>query len=109
MVHAMNAKTGCLYWTFQADGPVRAATTIAPNESGHAILFPDQIGSFYALDADDGRLLWKHRIDSHEATRLTGSAAVRDGVVFVPAASWEDIGICSSASSRPCSLPFASL
>jgi polyvinyl alcohol dehydrogenase (cytochrome) len=90
VIHAINAKTGCLYWTFQADGPVRAATVIAPNGGGHSILFPDQIGSFYALDADTGRLLWKRRIDSHEATRLTGSAVFRDGVVFVPAASWEE-------------------
>jgi polyvinyl alcohol dehydrogenase (cytochrome) len=90
VVHAMNAKTGCLYWTFQADGPVRAATVIAPLRRGRAILFPDQIGSFYALDAETGRLLWKRRIDAHEATRLTGSAVVRDGVVFVPAASWEE-------------------
>jgi polyvinyl alcohol dehydrogenase (cytochrome) len=91
VIHAMNAKTGCLYWTFQAAGPVRAATTIAPNATGgHAILFPDQIGSFYALDAETGRLLWKRRIDEHEATRLTGSAVVHDGVVFVPAASWEE-------------------
>src|SRR6201999_3988078 len=88
VVHAMNAKTGCLYWTFQADGPVRAATVIAPNGNGHSILFPDQIGSFYALDAETGRLLWKRRIDPHEATRLTGSASVHNGVVFVPAASW---------------------
>src|SRR6202012_4897292 len=45
LVHAMTAKTVCLYWTFQADGPVRAATTIAANAAGrHAILFPDQIG-----------------------------------------------------------------
>jgi polyvinyl alcohol dehydrogenase (cytochrome) len=90
VVHAMNAKTGCLYWTFQADGPVRAATVSAPNGTGHVILFPDQIGSFYALDAETGRLLWKRRIDAHEATRLTGSAVVHDGVVFVPAASWEE-------------------
>jgi polyvinyl alcohol dehydrogenase (cytochrome) len=90
VVHAMNAKTGCLYWTFQADGPVRAATMIAPNGDGHAILFPDQIGSFYVLDAETGHLLWKRRIDAHEATRLTGSAVYRDGVVFVPAASWEE-------------------
>jgi polyvinyl alcohol dehydrogenase (cytochrome) len=90
VVHAMNAKTGCLYWTFKADGPVRAATVIAPNGTGHVILFPDQIGSFYALDAETGRLLWRRRIDAHEATRLTGSAVVHDGVVFVPAASWEE-------------------
>jgi polyvinyl alcohol dehydrogenase (cytochrome) len=90
VVHAMNAKTGCLYWTFQADGPVRAATVIAPNGNGHAILFPDQIGSFYSLDALTGRLLWKRRIDSHEATRLTGSPVYHHGIVFVPAASWEE-------------------
>src|SRR6202451_540873 len=88
VVHAMNAKTGCLYWTFLADGPVRAATTVAPNATGgHVILFPDQIGSFYALDAGTGRLLWKRRIDAHEATRLTGAAVVRDGGVFGPAGS----------------------
>ncbi len=89
-VHAMSAKTGCLYWTFQADGPVRAATVVTENQAGHAILFPDQIGSFYALDAETGRLLWRRRIDPHEATRLTGSAVVHDGVAFVPAASWEE-------------------
>jgi polyvinyl alcohol dehydrogenase (cytochrome) len=90
VVYAMNAKTGCLYWTIQADGPVRAATAVASRGKGYAILFPDQIGSFYALDAESGRLIWKRRIDEHEATRLTGSAVVRDGVVFVPAASWEE-------------------
>jgi polyvinyl alcohol dehydrogenase (cytochrome) len=100
VIHAMNAKTGCLYWTFQADGPVRAATVIAPNGNGHAILFSDQIGSFYALNGDNGRLLWKRRIDAHEATRLTGSAAVHDGVVFVPAASWEETR--SGNSKYPC-------
>src|SRR6202012_3176733 len=62
----------------------------AQNATGHAILFPDQIGSFYALDAETGHLLWKRRIDQHEATRLTGSAFVRDGTVFIPAASWEE-------------------
>jgi polyvinyl alcohol dehydrogenase (cytochrome) len=90
VVHAMNSKTGCLYWTFQADGPVRAATVVASRGKGYAILFPDQIGSFYALDAESGRLIWKRRIDEHEATRLTGSAVVHDGVVFIPAASWEE-------------------
>ena len=90
VVQAMNAKTGCLYWTFQADGPVRAATLLAKNGAGHSILFPDQIGWFYSLDASTGRLLWRRRIDPHEATRLTGSAVTQDGVAFVPAASWEE-------------------
>jgi polyvinyl alcohol dehydrogenase (cytochrome) len=90
VVHAMNARSGCLYWTFQADGPVRAATLIAKNGVGYSILFGDLTGWFYSLDAFTGRLLWKHRIDAHEATRLTASAVAQDGIVYVPAASWEE-------------------
>jgi polyvinyl alcohol dehydrogenase (cytochrome) len=30
------------------------------------------------------------KIEQHEATRLTGSAVAQDGIVFVPAASWEE-------------------
>jgi polyvinyl alcohol dehydrogenase (cytochrome) len=89
-IYAMNAKTGCLYWTFQANGPVRSAPIIAENEAGYSLLFGDQTGWFYALDATTGKLLWKQRIDDHEATRLTGSTAFLNGVVFVPAASWEE-------------------
>jgi polyvinyl alcohol dehydrogenase (cytochrome) len=90
MVQAMNAKTGCLYWTFQADGPVRAATLIARTGDGYSILFGDLTGWFYSLDAFAGKLLWKRRVDAHEATRLTGSAVEKDGVVYIPAASWEE-------------------
>jgi len=90
VVQSMNAKTGCLYWTFQANGPVRAATTIARNANGYSILFGDLTGWFYSLDAATGKMLWKRRVDAHEATRLTGSATVKDGIAFVPAASWEE-------------------
>jgi polyvinyl alcohol dehydrogenase (cytochrome) len=86
----MNAKTGCLYWTFQAYGPVRAAPLVVEEGTGYWLLFGDQIGWFYALDGKTGKLIWKSRIDEHESTRLTGSAAVHDGIVFVPAASWEE-------------------
>ena len=89
-VHAINAKTGCLYWTFQANGPVRSAPLIVENGTGFSVAFGDQIGWFYFLDARDGKLLWKHRVDDHEATKLTGSPAFNRGVMFVPAASWEE-------------------
>jgi len=89
-VHAVNAKTGCLYWTFQANGPVRAAPLVVENDTGYSILFGDQIGWFYALEGKTGRLIWKQKIEEHEATRLTGAAAFDGGLVFVPAASWEE-------------------
>ena len=89
-VHAMNARSGCLYWTFQANGPVRAAPLVVPGSRQYSILFGDQVGWFYSVDATNGQLIWKNRIDEHEATRLTGSAGVDEGIVFVPAASWEE-------------------
>src|SRR5437016_7230776 len=30
IIEAIDAKTGCLYWTFQANGPVRAAPVLVP-------------------------------------------------------------------------------
>jgi len=89
-VHAMNAKTGCIYWTFQANGPVRAAPLVVEDGTGYSLLFGDQVGWFYAIDGKTGKLIWRRRVDDHESTRLTGSAAFEDGIVFVPAASWEE-------------------
>lgn len=86
VVYALNAETGCLHWTFTANGPVRAA----PLAVGQTLLFGDQSGWFYALDLKAGQLRWKRRVDDHEAARLTGSAVTKDGVVFVPVASWEE-------------------
>lgn len=89
-VHALDARSGCLYWTFEADGPVRAAPLIHQHGLRHLLLFGDLTGSFYALDAATGQAVWKRRIDEHEATRLTGSAAALGDFVYVPAASWEE-------------------
>jgi polyvinyl alcohol dehydrogenase (cytochrome) len=89
-VEAVDAMTGCTHWVFQANGPVRAAILPVPSGSATSLLFTDLIGWAYALDAKSGHLLWKKRIDEHEATRLTGSAVALDGVAFIPAASWEE-------------------
>jgi polyvinyl alcohol dehydrogenase (cytochrome) len=90
MIHALKADTGCLQWVYQATGPVRAAMRVVPNGAGHALLFGDQTGWFYALEAETGKLLWKKKIDDHDTARLTGSAIVNDGIVYAPVASWEE-------------------
>jgi len=89
-VQALDAKTGCVHWVFRANGPVRAAMTVATQDSQRTLVFSDQNGGVYAVDAASGALRWQTRVEEHEATRLTGSFAVHDGVAFVPAASWEE-------------------
>ena len=90
LVQALALDTGCIKWVFQATGPVRSAILAVPLEAGHALLFGDQVGWFYALDAGTGRQLWKKRPEPHESTRLTGAPAAYQGTVFVPVSSWEE-------------------
>lgn len=90
IVEAVDSKTGCTHWVFQANGPVRAAILPVSTGSATSLIFTDLIGWGYALDAKSGKLIWKKRIDEHEAARLTGSSVAQDGVVFIPAASWEE-------------------
>jgi polyvinyl alcohol dehydrogenase (cytochrome) len=89
-VEAVDAKAGCTHWVFQANGPVRGAILPITSGPSTSLVFTDLIGWAYALDAKTGRLLWKTRIDEHEAARLTGSAVELNGVVYIPAASWEE-------------------
>lgn len=90
VVHAMRASSGCLQWTFEAAGPVRSSILVAPLGRRHVLLFGDLTGWFYALDAANGALLWKVRVDTHDSTRLTGGPAIWGDTVFVPVASWEE-------------------
>jgi polyvinyl alcohol dehydrogenase (cytochrome) len=92
VVHAMRAESGCLEWTYQANGPVRSSITMASLEGGrrHALLFGDMTGWVYSLAAESGKLLWKVRAEDHDSTRLTGAPTVHKGVVYVPVASWEE-------------------
>jgi polyvinyl alcohol dehydrogenase (cytochrome) len=89
LVQALSAETGCLKWAFQAAAPVRAAPLVASADR-HLLLFGDLTGWFYALDTATGAIVWKMQIEAHDSTRLTGTAAVHDGVAYVPVSSWEE-------------------
>jgi polyvinyl alcohol dehydrogenase (cytochrome) len=89
-VEAVNAGTGCIHWVYQANGPVRAAILPVQNGSETSLLFTDLIGWAYVVDAKSGKLIWKKRIEDHDAARLTGSSVALNGIVYVPAASWEE-------------------
>jgi polyvinyl alcohol dehydrogenase (cytochrome) len=89
-VQALSTDTGCVRWVYQASGPVRSAPVAVSIGKTHALVFTDLTGWAYGIEAETGRLLWKKKPEMHESTRLTGTAAVHNGVVFIPAASWEE-------------------
>jgi len=100
-VYALDAATGCTYWSFKADGTVRTATSVAtmtfpspvinqPPSMRTLVFFGDQNGYVYALDAGTGALRWKVRADSHEAEIITGAPKYHDGRLYVPVSSYEE-------------------
>jgi polyvinyl alcohol dehydrogenase (cytochrome) len=89
-IHDLDAQTGCIKWRYQAGGPVRTSILAVRDGNRYALLFGDQAGWFYALDANGGKLLWKKKVDAHDAARLTGAAVAYQGTVFVPVAGWEE-------------------
>ena len=73
-VQAVNAKTGCVYWTFDANGPVRSAIRAVRNGASYSLIFTDLNGGVYSLRAKTGRLLWKKRVEEHGAGDASDSA-----------------------------------
>ncbi len=93
-VYALNAKTGCVRWTFRASAEVRTAIAVSPwtvgDESAQpTIFFGDLLARAYAVDAVTGEMRWVVKVDDHPNATITGSPVVADGKVFVPISSLE--------------------
>lgn len=86
-VYAIDAQTGCFYWRYQAKAMVRDAIVIGP---GSRAYFGDLESNFYALDANTGKLVWQKKLDDQAFTRITGTAKLHDGRLYVPIASQEE-------------------
>jgi polyvinyl alcohol dehydrogenase (cytochrome) len=92
-VYALDAKSGCVIWTFVAEGGVRAAISIGRHGSGgYGAYFSDQKGFAYAVDASTGKQIWRRKVEDHPLIRLTGSPVLHDGRLYVPTSSYEEVG-----------------
>jgi len=95
-VYALDARSGCLRWTFRASAEVRTPVVLSHDDSpalrGKPPLafFGDLIGRVYALDSQTGALRWKTRVDDHPSATITGAPAYYRGRVYVPVSSLEE-------------------
>jgi polyvinyl alcohol dehydrogenase (cytochrome) len=106
-VFALDARTGCTYWTYHAKAGIRTATAVGPYKrangtSGHAVYVADGGATAYAIDAETGREIWSRRVDDHPYAKATGSVTVHDGRVYVPAAGVGEEGQGGSAKYECC-------
>jgi polyvinyl alcohol dehydrogenase (cytochrome) len=92
-VYSLNANSGCQYWAFKPDGPVRTAITIGPSiEQGKWLAyFGDQRANAYAVDAQTGALVWKRSVESFPGATITGAPTLADGTLYVVTSSAEEV------------------
>jgi polyvinyl alcohol dehydrogenase (cytochrome) len=93
IVYSLNANSGCQYWTFRADAPVRTAIPIGPgSEPGRWLAyFGDQRAQAYAVDAQTGALVWKRSVEGFPGALITGAPTLADGTLYVVTSSGEEV------------------
>ncbi len=90
--YALDAKTGCSYWTFQAEAPIKATNLVASigENAQSMVFFGDIAGWIYALDATSGKLIWKIRGGAHPAARITGGPQLFEDHLYFGITSLEE-------------------
>ncbi len=93
-VYSLDAETGCVYWSFQADVGVRNAISIGPvkgqGTTKFGAFFGDVHANVYMVDAATGKLLWKTKVDDHPVAKITGAPTLYEGRLYVPVSSGEE-------------------
>ena len=98
-VYALDARSGCIRWTFSTAAEVRTPIVVPPMRSTRKLaFFGDLTGHVYAVDATTGHLLWRRRMDPHPSTTITGAPVYFAGTVYVPVSSLEE----ATAKPDPC-------
>jgi polyvinyl alcohol dehydrogenase (cytochrome) len=103
-IYSLDAATGCVYWSYENGSIVRNAVTVGPitgqGNARYAVYFGDGHANVYAVDAQNGRLLWKTKVDPHFVARITAGLKFYNGRLFVPVSSSEEFS--SGHIDYPC-------
>ncbi len=103
-VYSLDAKTGCVYWSYQTKAGVRTAITVGRTGAGSsgklAAYFGDMQANVYAVDAATGALLWTKRAEDHFSARITAAPTLYEGRLYVPISTSE--GFSASTPDYPC-------
>jgi polyvinyl alcohol dehydrogenase (cytochrome) len=100
-IFALDARTGCTYWSFEAQSPVKGAIAVGQAGVGAtALFFGDMTGSVYAVDAATGKQLWTAKPEEHPLAQIRGTPKLFEGRLYVPVSSGEEDA--SADANYPC-------
>lgn len=95
-VYAIDTKSGCVHWSYDAKAQVRGAVSIAEVKDLQGVrygaYFGDMTGVVHGVNAETGKELWTMRADPHPGAKITAALALdpSGGRLLVPVASWEE-------------------
>src|SRR6202163_1480198 len=85
-VYSLDAATGCVYWSFQAQSGVRNAISVGSikgsGPAGYAAYFGDLRANVYAVNAGTVELLWRVKADEHPLAVITGAPTLYDDRLY---------------------------
>jgi polyvinyl alcohol dehydrogenase (cytochrome) len=92
-VYSIDARSGCAYWSFHADSIGRFAPLIGPIAgypgTRYAMFFVTGPGHAYAVDAQNGKLLWRSEVNGFH--NVSASSTLYDGRLYIPLAGTETL------------------
>ncbi|MCB1615992.1 MAG: PQQ-binding-like beta-propeller repeat protein [Pseudomonadales bacterium] len=86
---ALDRESGCAYWRFQARKPIRNAVTVVDLDGSSFVVFGDDEGYAYGLNALTGEQIWEIELDDNPMAVITGSAVYYDHYIYMPVSSFE--------------------
>jgi polyvinyl alcohol dehydrogenase (cytochrome) len=89
-MYALDHRTGCTRWGFQAEAAVRSGVTYGRADGEPAVFFGDVKANMYALSARTGRLIWKVNAGVERFALATATPRFYGGLVYQPFASPEE-------------------
>lgn len=94
-VFALNADTGCTYWSLNTGAQVRSGITIATlpkSTPARAVAyFETELGKVMAVDAKTGAVVWESQIEDHPMSRTPATPIFYDGRLYVTLSSLEEV------------------
>ena len=100
-VFAIDQETGCIRWRFVANSSIRSSLNLDTTSDGKTTLyFADDLGTVYAVTANQGRLRWKRSVRWFPVSVISGSLAFHDDRLFVPVSTFETA--LAGLDSYPC-------
>jgi polyvinyl alcohol dehydrogenase (cytochrome) len=95
LVYCINAKTGCVLWTYDGGAGVRTAISIGPLPASSPAKFAAYFGTrdrfVHAVNAETGKPLWKTKIEDHTSSGITGAPLLYKDRLYVPLSSSEEV------------------